>query len=501
MANIEIDAIRKKRVINQNLEVVMPYDKKILLRTLACFVAISVLMKVTSGAGFAIIAAIGLFAMMMGNIRAMLWVLVVSNCVLLANAYFFPKVSLIFAVSHRLMLVFLGLCMASKVFGRKSASVVAPLLWIMPFVLYMVIPSLGGWSPLVSILKLLLFTTVFIGYAGCANIALSQSKDESPALRGMLVAAMAFFIFGSLLIIPFPSISYMGAQELANDKAFLAEIEAGHMVSLFKGMTWHSQMLGPLMSIFCVFLVGDMLFNMQRPDKLYFAMIAVCPLLVYKTSSRTAMAVLICGVAVMVLMFLNKKNVEKIWRARVVTICGIVAVPLLLLVFMLPSARQEMLRFSLKYTQESQQRLVWDTKEVMSSRQGLMDQAMYNWRKKPVIGNGFQVSEQMQYEKRSGLGGILSAPIEKGVWVTAVLEEGGVIGMTLFCIFWISAVLTLWAAGYCATSAMLLSLIVMNMAEFTMFSMSGAGGFIWCLIFVMSILEGRRVNEERIRRW
>lgn len=478
----------------------MAYDKRTLWRTLTGFVMISLLMKFTSGAGFAVVAALGLAAVAHGNMRWMLWTLIVSNCVLLGNSFFFPKESIVFAISHRMMLVLVGISMMTKMFGKAKSGAIAPFLLILPFLIYMIIPSMGGWAPLISILKLLLFSTVFIGYAGCANSALESVNDETRFLRGMTVAATAFFIFGSLILMFFPGIGYMGAEEIASNKAYRAEIEAGHVVSLFKGMTWHSQTLGPLMSIFCVFLVGDMLFNIQRTDKLYLAMVCVCPMLVYRTSSRTAMAVLICGVAVMVLMFLNKGGIERSWRAKVASICGIVAVPVLVCVFMIPEVRQEMIRFSLKYTQGNQQRLVWDTKEVISTRQGLMNHAMYNWRKKPLIGNGFQVSEEMQYEKRRGLGDILSAPIEKGVWVTAVLEEGGIIGMTLFCIFWISAVLTLWVGGYCATSAMLLSLIVMNMAEFTMFSMSGAGGFIWCLIFVMSILEGRRVNEERIRR-
>jgi len=129
--------------------------------------------------------------------------------------------------------------------------------------------------------------------------------------------------------------------------------------------------------------------------------------------------------------------------------------------------------------------------DVMSTRQFLMDEAMYNWRKKPLIGNGFQVAESMRHERREGIGAYLSAPVEKGVWVTAVLEEGGIIGMLLFCLFWIPAVILLWRGGFYSTSTMLLSFVVMNMAEFTMFSMSGTGGFIWSMIFITAILDGK----------
>ena len=33
-------------------------------------------------------------------------------------------------------------------------------------------------------------------------------------------------------------------------------------------------------------------------------------------------------------------------------------------------------------------------------------------------------------------------------------------------------------------------------AEFTMFSMSGAGGFIWAVIFIMAILEGKQKEQD-----
>ena len=46
------------------------------------------------------------------------------------------------------------------------------------------------------------------------------------------------------------------------------------------------------------------------------------------------------------------------------------------------------------------------------------------------------------------------------------------------------------------TSTMLLSFVVMGMAEFAMFLMTGTGGFIWALIFVMAILEGKQKEQD-----
>ena len=162
----------------------------------------------------------------------------------------------------------------------------------------------------------------------------------------------------------------------------------------------------------------------------------------------------------------------------------------------IPDARQGMVNYALKYSNDDHAK--FSTEEMMATRQGLIDRAMYNWRKKPLIGNGFQVSDEMQYEHRKGFADYLSAPIEKGVWISAVLEEGGIIGLSLFCFFWITAFFSLWAGRFYGTASLLLSLVIMNMAEFTIFSMSGIGGFIWCLVFMMAILEGWRVDSERI---
>ena len=82
---------------------------------------------------------------------------------------------------------------------------------------------------------------------------------------------------------------------------------------------------------------------------------------------------------------------------------------------------------------------------VLSSRQGLIDHAIKNFHESPWIGNGFQVSEKQKDMRIVSWKQLLAAPIEKGVWVVAVLEEGGIFGMALFCLF-------LLIAFYCLLS-------------------------------------------------
>ena len=453
------------------------YDKKVFFRSLLGLAAVAALMKFTGGVGFVVFAVISLFALFTGKVSLMLYGLIVANCAMLGNSWFFTK-GLVFYLVQRGMMVLFGICLAVKVFGGKNYRGISPLMWILPYVIYMIIPSAMGWAPLVSLLKIFLFVTIFSAYAGAAKMALGSRKDDERKLRAMILAAMAFFIYGSVILLFFPGIGYLGSEEMLSDPRFVEDIAAGVAVSLFKGMTWHSQALGPLMSIFCIFLLGDMLFNVRKADWLYITMIAICPLLVYKTSSRTAMAVLICGIMVLLFLFHGFRNVQKSWKQKVTMASTCIIVPMVIGVLAFSNVREGAVKFALKYAKDVDSRTQLTMHEVMLTRQGFMDQAMYNWRKKPIMGNGFQVSEQMLYDKREGLKDYLTAPIEKGVWVTAVLEEGGIVGFFLFCMFWISAVLALWGRGCRATAAMLLSIIIMNMAEFTIFSMTGGGGFV-----------------------
>ena len=97
--------------------------------------------------------------------------------------------------------------------------------------------------------------------------------------------------------------------------------------------------------------------------------------------------------------------------------------------------------------------------------------------------------------KKEGLA-ILSAPIEKGVWITAVLEEGGVIGWAVFVIFLIMCItLSIKRRAYIGASCLFVCMLT-NLGEFTFFSMSYTGGFTWAMVFVGLALDLRKMKDE-----
>ena len=167
-------------------------------------------------------------------------------------------------------------------------------------------------------------------------------------------------------------------------------------------------------------------------------------------------------------------------------------------VFMLPGVQDRVARFVLKT--QSVERGQLTTESVISSRRGLIDYAMYNFKKSPIVGNGFQVSESMIGLKINDGAHILSAPIEKGVWVTAILEEGGIIGWMIFVAFLIVCIVkSLKQGAYIGASCLFLSTLT-NLGEFTFFSMSYTGGFTWAMVFMGLAMDIRRIKDDEMRR-
>ena len=91
----------------------------------------------------------------------------------------------------------------------------------------------------------------------------------------------------------------------------------------------------------------------------------------------------------------------------------------------------------------------------------------------------------------------MSAPIEKGVWVAAVLEEGGAIGWCIFVFFLLSSIFgAIKAKAYIGASCLFV-VTLSNMGEFTFFSMSYSGGYTWAMVFVGLALDMRRMKDTR----
>ena len=140
---------------------------------------------------------------------------------------------------------------------------------------------------------------------------------------------------------------------------------------------------------------------------------------------------------------------------------------------------------------------------VTSSRQGLIDMSMSDFRRNPLFGRGFQVAEYTADQvAMAGSSFVISAPVEKGVLPIMVLGETGVVGAIVFTIFLISFYSTSCRRRLYVTAALFTVLLATNMGEATFFSPGGSGGLLWTVSIVggycidMSLARERKLQSE-----
>lgn len=468
------------------------YDRKYLVQCLVWFAVVFGLMKATGGAGFIIVVPMVLLSLLTRKTEALFFWLLVSVCAIIINHHVVPKGS-IFGLSQRILMLLLGFCMTANVLAYVKHRVMKPYLGILLYLAFMIGPSSVGWCPKISFLKLILFVLIYFAYFGVANQVGINPRVSSKRIRSIMLSVALLFTVGSVVLLPFPGLSQLQAQDILEHGGSMEG-----MMSLFMGMTNHSQCLGPVTSSIAVVVLADLLFSVKKWDPLYLLILLCCPILIYKTSSRTGMGAFLLGIAFVGYLFIIARGVGRRWRQRALSaMMSVLTLSLCATVFF-PGFRDGAKRFVLKFQADAAS---VSASDIISSRQGLIDKAMANFKKSPIIGNGFQVADYMKGRKVDWL--TLSAPIEKGVWVSAVLEEGGIVGWLLFVGFLLAAIFISVKRRAYMGAACLFVCTLTNLGEFTFFSMSYTGGFTWAMVFVGLALDIRKMkdeNEELYRR-
>ena len=465
------------------------YDKKLLMQGLFGLLLLVVAMKVSGGAGFLLIFPLVLIGFSKNKTNLLFWCILATTVLTMTNANIAPKGS-IFTIANRLIYLLVGGVMVLQVVGQRTSKLMTPLLALLPYLAYMAIVSSVGWQPIVSYLKLSLFTIVFFAFYSVSNATILRAQFDVVRLRSIFLCFACFMIVGSVCLLPFPGIATMSAEYYISQGLPIPE------GSLFMGMTWHSQALGPLVAIMSAMLLADLLFSVKRWDKLYLLLLFLSPLLIYKTGSRTAMGTYAAGLFFVTLVFMHARGVGAKWKGKALSALFLIGMLGGLAFMATPSMRQSAVQFLFKTRGAEVAKESKTFENVLSSRQGLIDHAIKNFHESPWIGNGFQVSEKQKDMRIVSWKQLLAAPIEKGVWVVAVLEEGGIFGMALFCLFLLIAFYCLLSRQAFIGAAGLFVLVVSNFGEFTFFSMSGNGGMLWAMIFVCITLDAARLKQE-----
>ena len=466
------------------------YDFRQVKRCLCLLVGAVVLLKVSMGFG-AVILSMAVFNALSKKrpVEALFWVLFMTASS--TGNHFVFSTNFVTVMTLRLTLMSLVVLVSAHITARGENRTAGLFLGLFAYLGWEALVSSQGYAPIVSYLKLFLFSTIFLslfGLAGSVNDALWVDVRK---LRAGILAVVIFMVIGSVLLIPFPSLGMM-----AVDEEMAKQMASGELVSLFRGMCAHSQALGPVMGVVGTFVFADMVFSIRKWDKLYIILILACPFLIYRTSSRTGMGTFIAGVGMTLFMLMQSRGVGQRWKNKVMSKAFTFGFFALVAVLILPNLRERIATYALKWGDREERQEV-TVEGMFNSRQAKIEIEREGFARKPVTGNGFQVSAEMAHQKRQSFRDYLFAPVEKGVWVYAILEEGGAVGMSIWVGWLVCLFPRLYRRKSYVMAATFFAFFMSNTGEFSIFAMTYMGGFLWALTFAAGTLDIQRNKLEQ----
>jgi len=403
-------------------------------------------------------------------------------------------------------LLFLGNTQREK---RHTHEHHLPILGIALYLLAALVSSMQGIFPMVSYLKLINFTIFLVGiYAGTNNI--HAAPNDVRVLRAFFMGVALLYVYGSLLVLPFPTIAYFTTAARVIRESGMAEAEEylanSGALGLFGGITVQSQLFGPVLACVAGWLLCDMFFVERRLTCFHSLVILPIPVMLYMTRARIGFVAFAALLAMFAFFCLVEANISERLRsqiARTLFVSGIVG----LLLCGYAETRYQTLSRWLRKTDN----LVDDSRTFVEafthSRLALIEKNLADFRESPLIGRGFQVVEEHRYRFDRGELSLFSAPLEKGVLPLMVLGETGIIGAATFALFLLSFYVGCFNRGYIVTITLFTILLTINMAEATFFAPSGGGGVEWAILVAggfivdMSMYVHNRVKENIFLTW
>lgn len=456
---------------------------------MVAFVALAILLCRFSKGYFApIFVLVGVWCAFSDKIGWALAYFVLMPFFVIMNPGVLPKESAVIGMSMRFGPLLIGFCLALKAGSRKGRHRL-PLMGIVPFLGVACISAAGGWVPAISYLKIVNFIFFLFGvWYGTQNLQ-HRPKDVF-ILRSFFLALAVILVFGSIMTMAVPSIGYAsglryalaeGGAEYANE--VFRQRQADSMMSLFCGITNHSQALGPILCCALGWVMCDMLLVENRFSKLHVSLIVFCFPLLYMTRSRVALMTALFTVSVIYFYTVRKTQLPSSVRASLGK-----GMMLLALMVAVAAVGAELKSGAISRWVRKTQDVETDKRSlseaVTSSRLGLIDQSLWEFQRNPLFGSGFQVSYYTQELAKSSRGLVFSAPIEKGILPVMVLGETGIVGEICFLVFLVSFFGVSARRGYYVTISLTATYLMTNMGEATFFSPGGGGGIMWMISVV-----------------
>jgi hypothetical protein len=320
-------------------------------------------------------------------------------------------------------------------------------------------------------------------------MCLLSGTSQLPSLSFLKALLFTLGLFGTLTVvrfIPNPSfflhwLQIMGAVIVVVSLPLIAG-GSGYLRNGtgFQGVLNHPQAFGMFMSLFGTWIAVDLFFSprpvLSRP--VLWTLLILSLGFLFMSEARVALlsAVLSFG---FVGIFLSKGGKGMLYF-------GLAIGAVLTMFFFFDAPKELVSEFLLKRRSNLSGliELYWN------SRGDILVKSIDNFGSHLTFGIGFGVpsdlsSVEIIYD--TTLGVPISAPIEKGFFLIALLEETGVVGSVIFLTGLVALLVRSFTAAPAPISALALTSLLLNTTENTLFSMSGFGLFIWIVLALPSM--------------
>lgn len=371
--------------------------------------------------------------------------------------------------------------------GDRRWMLSAPYLWLNAFCVTAALCSIvGGYYVHISLLKLLSFWVATTGFFAARHV-----------IRRSRVDTTEWFVAQSITVCGMAALSLV-LGVAANFKEY-ASLRGYHNLAFY-----HSQTMGPGAAFLAVYCACVYLFAGHRNRWICLPVIGFLVYCLTLTGSRTGAGTLVIGLATALGSALlwggNRWRRPRLNISRSgLVVLGIVGALVFGGIDMATGGRisRRLAAFAVKSSAEEVESVSFE--QAVASRQGVAENSMAIFRRSPITGIGFQVALGEGFERTATL---FSAPVEKGFLPTALLEEVGLLGTTVFVGFVLSMLLTLYRERNIPGLAMFVTHLASNLGEASYFAVAGQGGYAWVMVLAGIVLGDRcTVPRWNLARW
>lgn len=460
--------------------------------------------RVTAGVALVAVVLVGVFASFCNRRGVAICSYMVFPFFLAVSPVVLPKTGMIWSYVIRFGHLAIATALIFSAGRTGHGTNRLPFGMMFPFLLSACVGSATGWFPMVSYLKLANFVFFLTAlWVGTQN--LQDRPHDLQTIRAFLFTVVLFFILGSVLVYPFPQISFAtslrgtdGFDDARLAAAIYREIVESGGNTLFCGITNHSQTLAAVSALCCLWTLCDLVFVEKRMRVLHLVLILFALPMLYMCRSRVAFTTMVAGLLMISFYTVQKVNVPFMIRKRLRSglAAFIVAIGVGLAVGEIDNG---MVSRWLRKTNDVEGDKRSLSEAMTSSRQGLMEYSMYEFRRNPLWGSGFQVADYTSDLARRHKGLILSASIEKGVMPVMILGETGIVGSLLFLVFLVSFYVTASRRRLYVAITLFTVLFVANLGEAMFFSPGGDGSLMWMLTVVGGfVIDTLLLHQRRL---